>query len=685
MKHRIAVLILFISFAPFAFAQQKIIDSLEQQLLNPTNGNTKAENLNKLSYYYSRSDPDKGLKKADEAMMLAQKNKEVFQVGVANEYKGFNHKALGNDSIALEFYATAGSIYKALDSIRPLAILSLNKGIFQRQRGKNNEAIENFQTAVESFAKDKDSLLLGYSLGCIGYSHTQLGNYAVAMDSFLKGATLLEQSNNEKTMYYGSIMGDLGVLHQKLEKFEMALSYHNQCLSIYKENDYQRGIASQLNDIATIYSKQKEYEKALETYFAAYEIKKKIKNTRDIANALGNIGITYSKLNQLSQATMYLDSALVLETELNDNIRLASIYESFGDISLLKNEIPKAEQYYNKGVFYAEKANSRKQVYLGKMGLSKSLSEKKDYKAAYKVLNEAITLNESLTSDDKKEEIATLKAQYEYDKEKAVLQANFEKDKAIDQAKIEQQVLVRNTAIGGGILGMAVIVIGFVLTRRKREAELNTKIVTSQLQTLKAQLSPHFIFNTLNSINDYIQNNQRDVASTYLTRFSKMMRKILENSTEEEIPLSEEIDFLENYIKLEQERLENKFSYSITVDKEIDVKETLIPPGLLQPFVENSIWHGLSERKGSDGMLKISAEKNHHSMIINLDDNGVGMDVSKQSKEGNQKSFGTTGVIDRLHLLNKLKGNLSAKVQFIDKTEGVCVQIQLPLIIDSDI
>ncbi len=678
VKYSFLLLLLFIG--AIGSSQEKVIDSLEQQLINPTNGKTKAENLNKLSYYYSRSNPEKGLKKAHEAMLLAQKNGDSFQLGIAKEYKGLNHKMMGNDSTAFRFYDDAEHIYNALDSIRPLAILSLNKGIFYSQRGRHNEAIENLHRAVESFARNKDTLLTGYSLGRIGFSQTQIGNYTSAMGAFLKGARLLEQSDNDETMYYGSIQGDLGVLHQKLEKYDAALDYHDKCVTIFKKHDYLRGVAGQLNDMATIYSKQEKYKKALETYKASYQIKKKINNKADIAIALGNIGIAYSRLDEFEKAIKYLDSAMILTEELNDDLGLSSAHENLGDIYLLKNNIGRAEEHFKKGIFYAEKGNSKRHLYLGKLGLSKVAALQENYKLAYGSLNEAMSINDSLMSDEKKEEIATLKAKYEYDKEKAILETNFEKDKALDQAEIQQQILIRNTAIGGGILGILALSIGFILVRRKKEAEFNEKLATSKLQTITAQLNPHFIFNTLNSINDYIQKNDKESASGFLSRFSKMIRKVLDHSKETEVPLGDEIAFLENYIKLEQQRLENNFNYKVNIDKSIDIEDTFIPPALLQPFIENSIWHGLSQKENGEGQLNFTITKNGETLTCIIDDNGSGL---KESGSTHQ-SFGASSVQNRLDLLNQITGNSKAKVQFKQKEQGVMVEVQIPYSIDTD-
>ena len=121
-------------------------------------------------------------------------------------------------------------------------------------------------------------------------------------------------------------------------------------------------------------------------------------------------------------------------------------------------------------------------------------------------------------------------------------------------------------------------------------------------------MNPHFIFNSLNSIADYINKNDTKSADYYLAKFAKLMRGILENSLEKEIPLSEELKILESYIQLEMSRLQNKFGYEITTAENINPENVFVPPMILQPFVENSIWHGLS-KKDNGGKITISVSK----------------------------------------------------------------------------
>ncbi len=181
------------------------------------------------------------------------------------------------------------------------------------------------------------------------------------------------------------------------------------------------------------------------------------------------------------------------------------------------------------------------------------------------------------------------------------------------------------------------------------------KLADSEMQTLRSQMNPHFVFNTMNSINSYIIQNKTALASEYLTTFSKLMRSILELSKQETVPLEKEINALKMYIELEALRLENKFDYSISIDKNIDEQATQIPSLMLQPFVENAIWHGL-HNKADHGTIAIKiVEQNATQILVTIEDDGIGRVASAAIKQAqvNHKSYGIDITKNRLQLLNK--------------------------------
>ncbi|HOY20035.1 MAG TPA: histidine kinase, partial [Haliscomenobacter sp.] len=221
----------------------------------------------------------------------------------------------------------------------------------------------------------------------------------------------------------------------------------------------------------------------------------------------------------------------------------------------------------------------------------------------------------------------------------------------------------------------------------KLRAEFQQKIAETELSALRAQMNPHFIFNGLNSLNLYILENKADLASDYLQRFSRLIRLVLENSRLERIPLRDELEALRLYMEIEVMRFKEKLTFFINITDDIDPETLTIPPLLLQPFVENAIWHGLMHKiEGGTIWLKISqpTEGVLHAEIM---DNGIGRAAAAQLKSKSatrQKSFGMKVTSERIAAINQIY-NTSTKVEVIDLADadgraiGTTVIVETPL------
>lgn len=203
---------------------------------------------------------------------------------------------------------------------------------------------------------------------------------------------------------------------------------------------------------------------------------------------------------------------------------------------------------------------------------------------------------------------------------------------------------------------------------KKKQIQRQRQLIFIEQKALRAQMNPHFIFNALNSIRRYILEKDIDNADNYLTKFATLMRRILDNSKLNFITLDNEIKTLELYLQLEKLRFDDSFSFNIKIDSRINLNKWLIPPMLLQPFVENAIWHGLAPKQ-REGKLNISIVKKNNSFIqCIIDDNGIGRKKAQEiaKKRKNHSSTGLTNIKERITLLNKLYGkNISMKI--IDK------------------
>jgi len=220
------------------------------------------------------------------------------------------------------------------------------------------------------------------------------------------------------------------------------------------------------------------------------------------------------------------------------------------------------------------------------------------------------------------------------------------------------------------------------------EAEFESKLLTLKMSSLRSQMNPHFIFNSLNSIKLYIIENEKNNAIYYLNKFSKLIRKILASTREESISLSEEIETLSLYTEIENIRFSNEIVTSIDVDKNLNTNTIKIPSLLLQPFIENAIWHGLSSKEGDKTLSVSFIELDNNYLKITITDNGIGRKKSaelKKNKMYKKDSVGIQLTEDRLKnfSLNR-KGNY--KVNIIDlftedhQPNGTKVEITIPLV-----
>ena len=197
-------------------------------------------------------------------------------------------------------------------------------------------------------------------------------------------------------------------------------------------------------------------------------------------------------------------------------------------------------------------------------------------------------------------------------------------------------------------------------------------------------MNPHFIFNTLNSIQNFISKNESKDASIYLSKFAKLMRATLANTKRQRISLKDEIETLTLYLELEQLRLNNKFSYEILVDETIDTQYEQIPSMLIQPYVENAIWHGISHKEGN-GIIRIQfLPENEHLLKCVVEDNGIGRENAIKLKQNTTSpSFGMNITKERVELLNSLNGNqLSVKINDLkinNQPTGTRVELYVPI------
>jgi signal transduction histidine kinase len=240
--------------------------------------------------------------------------------------------------------------------------------------------------------------------------------------------------------------------------------------------------------------------------------------------------------------------------------------------------------------------------------------------------------------------------------------------------ELNQLRAARARFISAGIAAVVAILSLFLLLffqRKRLKAEQKSVLMEQRL--LRAQMNPHFLFNSLASIQNYIINEETDKASIYLSRFSQLVRNILDNSQEEYVPLEDEIGTVRNYLELQQVRYAGKFDFNIEVDERIDEENALIPPMLAQPFIENAIEHGVRHRE-TKGRIDIRFRLDDGMIRFEVEDNGVGREMAREIESrqgGRHRSMATSVTRDRLMAINrKLRKKIRMEITDLKDESG---------------
>ncbi len=642
-------------------AQQREIDSLEKILNSHANGDsTRLKALADIAYSYYQVDPEKGLVFATEAVQLAEKLKMDNLAAKGNLYMGLNYWALGQYDEALRYEKKALEIYESLSETK-LA------------------------------AKTNNSIAVVYM---------SLADYSKALDIYWKNLHFFETIKD--TALIAVTYGNMGLVYKNLGKNNEAIGYHQKAIAINEHAGNNKALADNYNNIGNAYDNADNPAKAIEYYKKELAISQAINYTRGIASSLSNMGIAYTTQANYAEGYKYLLQSLPMYKKTANKLGEAVVLKSTGDIFLqapdnffetqhlaVSKKYVLAKQYFDSSLqLYIELEDPSGEAELWEK-ISAVYEKQHDFSQSLQAYKKYVVLKDSVINDEKNQAILQMKMKYNFEKREDSLKAAHEKKALLASAEIKSESTIKKSiAWGSGILLSAALV-SFIFYKKRRdakqkqtEAEFKTEVADTEMKALRAQMNPHFIFNSLNSISDYIAKNDVPLADKYLSKFAKLMRMILENSEQKDVPLADDLKALELYMQLEALRMNNKFSYEIKVDDTIDKGNTMIPPLILQPFVENSIWHGIAKKEGP-GKILIHIKKEGDDMInCMVEDDGVGRKqsafVKTTTAQTEKTSLGMKITQSRIDILNKIK-NTKAAVQLSDLAQGMRVEVKLPL------
>ncbi len=595
----------------------------------------------------------------------------------------------------VDYGEKALKIARAYNQKREEVVALVNIATGYAYLGDNNKALE-YDTKAKDIAEElKDDNLLANVYISLGYDYYFLGDFNKALEFNLKSLKvknrMLETGELKSDRLLATSYNNIGSLYNVLGQCEKAVEYHNKSLEIRKKYSDSTGIGRSLHNLGAVYERLDENEKAKEYYLKALNIRKVLGNKQHIAESLNNLGNVYKNLNENDMALKCYIQALEVFDDIKDEGRIAITTNNIAGLYIKEKEPDKAYPFIMKGIKMAEKSGQKKtleEVYENLVGY---YVLKNDYKNAYSIQKKMFAIKDSIFSNDLVDKVSEMQVKYETERKEKEIEI-LARDKEIQSLKIRKQSIQLYFLIAFILLSAVISLLVFSRFRLKQKhvrIELEKHNLETEQRLLRSQMNPHFIFNSMNSIQSYISGNDSFTAMTYLSKFAHLMRNILENSRKSYIVLSEEISTLELYIELERIRFKQKFDYKINIEKELPVDSIYIPPMLIQPFVENSIKHGLRNKKGK-GLLEIEFRKDDRFIVCVVKDNGIGREKALELKTGknkNHKSLGMQVTHERLDALSKLRGS---RINFVitdlknenGEASGTEVEINIPFEMD---
>lgn len=585
--------------------------------------------------------------------------------------------------------------YKKRDTVKVNLLNKLSDQYIATDISKSKELI-NEAVEISKQLNNTQSLIKSYSN--LASYYVVSGEYDQALQLSLKTKKLQEKNNDLEGVVFTN--GNIARVYNHMGKTDDAIKIHLENLDLLKEKKDGKALASTHFYLATAYSEKESFNKAEKHYIHARKIAEKENLAIGIAISNSSLGVLENKRKNYKKAIDYLTKSLgFYKTNkqaaniAHTKLELAVAYANTGNID-------KAISLNNDAIVIYKRQKNFKSLQRAYFEQNDYYKQKKDYLNSSKNLELYYAIRDSLFSKEKTIIIEEMTAKFETDKIKS------EKDLAEKQLQISilESSKNRNLFIGSSIIAGLILLLSLIYYSRfkaKKQAEIITlelketqkrlalekQYKDSELKALKAQMNPHFIFNALNSIQDYIVLNQKNLASDYLGKFADLIRNYLHFSDTGFISIPEEVHNLKLYLGLEKLRFEEALDYQLTIDNKVNSETIKIPTMLIQPYVENALKHGLLHKK-DNRKLSISISKSSEKIIqCIVQDNGIGREKSKElnkKREHQHKSFALKATTERLDLLNYGKeqkiGVEIIDLKYGDEATGTKVILNIPIV-----
>jgi len=602
----------------------------------------KVRLLNKIIYASFFNDPSKAIKYVDTMMLLSRKLNYQKGIGDAYQYRAEYHSTRSDWPQMKWNLAKADSIQTIIGDLRGQISSRGLSARYYKETGNYEAAMKEYQTILGNYQKIGEKRGMAVTLSSMGQLFATMKRYTEAETYFLKSLALRTEIKDERGVSQMNL--NLGAINNDMHRYDKALNYFQRCLETQKTLKDDGILATCRINMGNSYSGKKQYGKAIAIFDQSYANYSRMGDTVMMAYSLFCKSAAYGNKGEYQTALAVLQKGY-------------DFIKDEPDLTAMKGDFQ--ENFY--------------EVYK-KLGMDKEALE------AFEQANE---FRSDIFSTEVAGTISDLKEKYETaqkEQENKTLKATS----AIQQLAIDRK---QNLIYAMVIFVVVLLAAVFLIFRQKNTIARQQQHLLKQ-RLLVSQMNPHFIFNSLTAIQNYIYKQDRLNAGLYLSRFSGLMRMILEFSREDKISLQSETDLLKNYLDLQQIRFESRFVYELTVSEDLDMYRTFIPPMLSQPFIENALEHGLAH-KTEKGHLFVRFLKRGEHLVIEIEDDGVGLEKARELRETllpGHRSLATTITHERIGGLNKKHGS-QIRLDVADtrneagEVSGVLVTFTLPLIL----
>lgn len=516
------------------------------------------------------------------------------------------------------------------------------------------KAADLHEKALELAEKANNTELKVLSLNMLGVVYRRTDAIKTALDYNQKALEIAEAVENPSHHIKRSInvsLNSIGNLYQTLEQYDLAIMQFKRALKLEEELGNKLGLAINHQNIGDCLEQKGDLEGALENYRKSLAYNEEINSDYGRVICKNSLAQVYLKQDMPYAALVLLEPLHEESKEIGDFFITSSIFINTGWAYTKVKEFDKAQKFIQEGLEMAQNHNMPSNVLEAYQRLSDLESERGNYKEAYTLYKKASEYDKEISSATNLRYMNDVIVRYEAEKKNNQISVLAKENEIVRLRLKKNQTTLLVSAL---IVGLVASIL-YILYRQYQNKN-EKRVLSLEQNMLRSQMNPHFLFNSLNSIKLYIINNEQKNAVHYLNKFSKLIRKILEASSQREITLAEELETIELYMNIENIRFSNEIDFKITVDEDLCPSNIKIPSLALQPFLENSLWHGLSPKEGKKMIHLNVKRKSQNHVSIEIEDNGVGRGAAEANKENRvlkRKSIGIRITKERLANFSK--------------------------------